>query len=88
MCRIATANQAKFGLPRGQSNAAMRQNEHVAKPNIKARKLQANPNIVQIAPGLTEICSVYVKAQSKSEHCSDSTTPNQNLFGLHESIDS
>ena len=33
------------------------------KPNIKARKLQANPNIVQIAPRLTEICSVYVKAR-------------------------
>ena len=28
------------------------------KPNMKARKLQANPNIVQIAPRLTEICSV------------------------------
>ena len=28
------------------------------KPNIKARKLQANPNIVQIAPRLTEIRSV------------------------------
>ena len=33
------------------------------KPNMKARKLQANPNIVQIAPRLTEICSVYVKTR-------------------------
>ena len=33
------------------------------KPNMKARKLQANPNIVQIAPHLTEICSVYMKAR-------------------------
>ena len=33
------------------------------KPNMKALKLQANPNIVQIAPRLTEICSVYVKAR-------------------------
>ena len=32
------------------------------KPNMKARKLQANPYIVQIAPRLTEIRSVYVKA--------------------------
>ena len=30
---------------------------------MKARKLQANPNIVQIAPRLTEICSVYWKAR-------------------------
>ena len=30
---------------------------------MKARKLQANPNIVQIAPRFTEICSVYVKAR-------------------------
>ena len=30
---------------------------------MKARKLQANPNIVQIAPRLTEICSVYMKAR-------------------------
>ena len=28
------------------------------KPNMKARKLQANLNIAQIAPRLTEICSV------------------------------
>ena len=33
------------------------------KPNMKARKLQTNPNIVQIAPHLTKICSVYVKAR-------------------------
>ena len=33
------------------------------KPNMKARKLQANPNIVQIAPRLTEICSVYVETR-------------------------
>ena len=33
------------------------------KPNMKARKLQANLNIVQIAPRLTEICSVYVKTR-------------------------
>ena len=33
------------------------------KPNTKARKLQTNPNIVQIAPRLTEICSVYMKAR-------------------------
>ena len=33
------------------------------KLNMKARKLQANPNIVRIAPCLTEICSVYVKAR-------------------------
>ena len=48
-------NRAKIGLARGQSNAATHQNEHVnlAKPNMKARKLQANPNIVQIAPRLT-----------------------------------
>ena len=30
---------------------------------MKARKLQANLNIVQIAPCLTEICSVYMKAR-------------------------
>ena len=30
---------------------------------MKARKLQANPNIVQIAPRLTKICSVYVNAR-------------------------
>ena len=32
---------------------------------MKARKLQANLNIVQIAPRLTEIkiCSVYVKTR-------------------------
>ena len=33
---------------------------------MKARKLQANdanPNIVRIAPRLTEICSVYVKTR-------------------------
>ena len=66
MCRIAPENWAKFGLSRGQSNrsnAVMHQNEHVAKPNMKARKLRANPNIVQIAPCLTEICSVHVKAR-------------------------
>ena len=65
MCRIAPANRAKFGLARGQSNAATRQNEHVTlfKPNMKARKMQANPNIVQIASRLTEICSVYVNAR-------------------------
>ena len=33
------------------------------KPNMNARKLQANSNIVQTAPSLTEICSVYVKAR-------------------------
>ena len=33
------------------------------KPNMKARKLQANPNIVQVAPRLTKICSVYVKTR-------------------------
>ena len=33
------------------------------KPNMKARKLQANPNIVQIAPRLTEIRSIYMKAR-------------------------
>ena len=30
---------------------------------MKARKMQANPNIVQIASRLTEICSVYVNAR-------------------------
>ena len=33
------------------------------KPNMKARKLHPNPNIVQIAPRLTQISSVYVKAR-------------------------
>ena len=33
------------------------------KPNMKARKMQANLNIVQIAPRLTKICSVYMKAR-------------------------
>ena len=33
------------------------------KPNMKAHKLQENPNIVHIASRLTEICSVYVKAR-------------------------
>ena len=33
------------------------------KPNMTARKLQPNPSIVQIAPRLAEICSVYVKAR-------------------------
>ena len=49
-CRIAPANRTKFGLWGGF-------------PDVSARKLQANPNIVQIAPCLTEICSVYVKAR-------------------------
>ena len=30
---------------------------------MKASKLQANPNIVRIAPRLTEIRSVYMKAR-------------------------
>ena len=63
MCRIAPANRVKFGLARGQSNAATRQNEDVNQTNMKARKLQVNPNIVQIALRLTEICSVYMKAR-------------------------
>ena len=46
---IAPANRTKFGLWGGFSG-------------VSACKLQANPNIVQIAPCLTEICSVYVKA--------------------------
>ena len=33
------------------------------KPNMKTGKLQANPNIVRIAPYLTEICLVYIKAR-------------------------
>ena len=42
-CRIAPANRTKFGLGGGFPDAD---------------KLQANPNIAQIAPRLTEICSV------------------------------
>ena len=49
-CRIAPANRTKFGLWGGFLD-------------VSARKLQASPNIVQIAPCLTEICSVYVKAR-------------------------
>ena len=44
------ANQTKFGLGGGFSD-------------VSARKLQASLNIVQIAPRLTEICLVYVKAR-------------------------
>ena len=56
-CRIAPANRTKFGLGGGFSDI------WTCKPNMKARKLHANPNIVQIAPRLTEICSIYVKAR-------------------------
>ena len=49
-CRIAPANRTKFGLWGGFSG-------------VSAGKLQANPNIVQIAHCLTEICSVYVKTR-------------------------
>ena len=48
--RIALANRTKFGLWGGSSD-------------VSARKLQANPNIVRIAPCLTEICLVYVKTR-------------------------
>ena len=56
-CRIAPANRTKFGLGGGFSDV------RTCKPNMKARKLHPNPNIVQISPHLTEICSVYVKAR-------------------------
>ena len=53
---------------------------------MSARKLQANPKIVQIAPCLTEICSVYVKASKNLNQNIVQIVhpPNRNLFSLHE----
>ena len=62
MFRIAPAKQSEVRF----STRAFKRDDTskwTYKPNMKARKLQANPNIVQIAPRLTEICSVYMKAR-------------------------
>ena len=88
-CRIAPANQTKFGLGGGFSDVLDRSSKPsevrisaravergdaskwTCKPNMKARKLQANVQFTW-------------RHASKSEHCSDSTPPNRNLFSLHE----
>ena len=41
---------------------------------MKARKMQTNPNIVQIASRLTEICSVY--------HLCEGTQVNPNIVRI------